>query len=181
ASESQHTRDDGDTSPHSDSDASPYTNSDTPTPSQDPSTTGPVTDTTGTPTNTTTPTNGTTSVGTGKLEFRFHNGQCTDWADARYAQLTGHHVSWSGDARTWASAAKKAKGWTVSPTPKQPSIIVLQPGVQGTGSAGHVAVVEKILSPTSVSTSNYNYNGGPYIKKTVTFKTGNGVDFIWYT
>ncbi|KAK9765574.1 hypothetical protein K7432_005995 [Basidiobolus ranarum] len=120
------------------------------------------------------------NTGSGKLEFRFHNGQCTDWADARYAQLTGHHISWSGDARTWASKARSASGWTVSATPKQPSIIVIQPGVQGTGSPGHVAVVEKIDSSGSVSTSNYNYNGGPYIQKSATFKTGNGVDFIWF-
>ncbi|KAK9765573.1 hypothetical protein K7432_005994 [Basidiobolus ranarum] len=123
--------------------------------------------------------NGDSATGViGKLEFRFNNGQCTDWADARYAQLTGHHIQWWGDARTWTSKAQSTQGWTVSTKAKQPSIIVIQPGVQGTGSAGHVAVVERVESNGDAYTSNYNYNGGPYIKKYATFKPGNGVSFI---
>ncbi|ORX95740.1 hypothetical protein K493DRAFT_301270 [Basidiobolus meristosporus CBS 931.73] len=124
--------------------------------------------------------NGYTTQPNGPLEFRFKNGQCTDWADARYAQLTGHHIEWWGDARVWASKAQSTPGWSVSGTPKQPSIIVIQPGVQGTGSPGHVAVVERIEANGNVYTSNYNYNGGPYIKKYATFKPGNGVSFIWH-
>ncbi|KAK9696551.1 hypothetical protein K7432_012409 [Basidiobolus ranarum] len=116
----------------------------------------------------------------GKLVFRFHNGQCTDWADARYAQLTGHHIEWWGDARVWASKAQNTPGWSVSTKAMKPSIIVLQSGVQGAGSAGHVAVVENIESNGDVYTSNYNYNGGPYIKKFATFRPGNGVSFIWH-
>ncbi|ORX99904.1 hypothetical protein K493DRAFT_348200 [Basidiobolus meristosporus CBS 931.73] len=116
----------------------------------------------------------------GTLQFRFNNGQCTDWADARYAQLSGHHVAWSGDALTWTSSARNAAGWTVSSQPKVPSVIVIQPGNQGVGSDGHVAMVERIESDGEVYTSNYNYNGGPYVKTYVTFKTGNGVSFIWH-
>ncbi|KAK9718464.1 hypothetical protein K7432_005504 [Basidiobolus ranarum] len=112
------------------------------------------------------------------LDFQFKNGQCTDWADARYHQLSGHHVEWKSDALNWANDAK-SKGWTVSSSPKSPCIIVLQPGAQGTGGIGHVAVVESIESDGSVYTSNYNFNGGPYIKTYASFKTGNGVDFIW--
>ncbi|ORX91473.1 hypothetical protein K493DRAFT_355522 [Basidiobolus meristosporus CBS 931.73] len=125
----------------------------------------------------------TTNVANYPLEFRFRNGQCTDWADARYAQITGHHISWWGDARLWSSRARSA-GWSVSKTPRVPSIIVIQAGYQGTGGPGHVAVVERINNDGSVYTSNYNYrfngNGGPYIKSYGTFRTGNGVDFIWY-
>ncbi|ORY04184.1 hypothetical protein K493DRAFT_380717, partial [Basidiobolus meristosporus CBS 931.73] len=116
----------------------------------------------------------------GRLVFQFDNGQCTDWADARYAQLTGHHVSWSGDARTWANKARNTPGWSVSTRPIKPSIIVLQPGVQGAGGAGHVAVVESIKSNGEVYTSNYNYNGGPYVKTYTTFESGYGISYIWY-
>ncbi|KAK9767283.1 hypothetical protein K7432_003048 [Basidiobolus ranarum] len=123
---------------------------------------------------------GNSSGAIGTLQFRFNNGQCTDWADARYAQLTGHHVDWSGDALSWPSSARNSAGWTVSSQAKSPSIIALQPGVQGVGSDGHVAVVESIESNGDVYTSNYNYNGGPYIKTFVTFKPGNGVSFIWH-
>ncbi|ORX97307.1 hypothetical protein K493DRAFT_300479 [Basidiobolus meristosporus CBS 931.73] len=114
------------------------------------------------------------------LQFRFNNGQCTDWADARYAQLTGNHVDWSGDASTWASSARGSSGWSVSKQPRVPSIIVIQPGYQGVGSDGHVAVVERIESDDEVYTSNYNYNGGPYIKTYETFQSGYGVSFVWH-
>ncbi|KAK9762252.1 hypothetical protein K7432_012200 [Basidiobolus ranarum] len=123
---------------------------------------------------------GNRSQSTGTLQFHFNNGQCTDWADARYAQLTGRHVDWSGDASTWASSARSAAGWTVSSQAKAPSIIALQPGVQGVGSDGHVACVESIESNGDVYTSNYNFNGGPYVKTFVTFKVGSGVSFIWH-
>ncbi|ORX99901.1 hypothetical protein K493DRAFT_299100 [Basidiobolus meristosporus CBS 931.73] len=89
-------------------------------------------------------------------------------------------VAWSGDALTWTSSARNTAGWAVSSQPKAPSIIVIQPGNQGVGSDGHVAVVERIESDGEVYTSNYNYNGGPYVKTYVTFKTGNGVSFIWH-
>ncbi|KAK9763027.1 hypothetical protein K7432_010676 [Basidiobolus ranarum] len=125
----------------------------------------------------------TLNVANYPLVFRFDNGQCTDWADARYAQITGHHTTWWGDARFWAIRAANA-GWVVSKTPKVPSIIVIQPGYQGVGSDGHVAVVEEINPDGSVYTSDYNYiingYGGPYIKTYVNFYPGNGVDFIWY-
>ncbi|KAK9696210.1 hypothetical protein K7432_012594 [Basidiobolus ranarum] len=116
----------------------------------------------------------------GTLQFRFNNGQCTDWTDARYAQLTGHHVDWSDDALNWPSSARNSAGWTVSSQAKSPSIIALQPGVQGVESDGYVAVVESIDSNGDVYTSDYNYNGGPDIQTFVTFKPGNGVGFIWH-
>ncbi|KAK9679354.1 hypothetical protein K7432_016308, partial [Basidiobolus ranarum] len=75
------------------------------------------------------------------LDHRYNNGECTDWADARYYQLTCQHTSWMGDARTWTSSARGAGGWTVSSQPRVPSIIVIQPGYQGCGATGHVGVV----------------------------------------
>ncbi|ORX91474.1 hypothetical protein K493DRAFT_304014 [Basidiobolus meristosporus CBS 931.73] len=117
------------------------------------------------------------------LTFRFRNGQCTDWADARYAQITGHHISWYGDARLWTARALASGQWTVSKSPKVPSIIVLQPGAQGAGGPGHVAVVETINEDKSVYTSNYNFRfggkGGVGILSYGDFRPGDGVDFIW--
>ncbi|ORX94832.1 hypothetical protein K493DRAFT_315313 [Basidiobolus meristosporus CBS 931.73] len=118
------------------------------------------------------------------LQFRFDNGQCTDWADARYYQLTCHHTQWWGDAKTWPASARNTEGWVVSSEPRVPSIIAIQPGYQGCGSDGHVGVVERINSDGSVYTSDWNYKvngkGGPYITTYVNFNPGEGVAFIWH-
>ncbi len=119
-------------------------------------------------------------AGGGSLN-RFAFGQCTYWANMRYHQLTGYWVPWLGNAYEWAYGAK-ASGWIVSSKPIVPSIIVLQPGVQGAGYFGHVALVERINSDGSVYTSNYNWysNGGWDILSYVTFTPGPGVIFTWH-
>ncbi len=111
----------------------------------------------------------------------FAFGQCTYWADMRYHQLTGYWVNWFGNAWQWKYGAAAA-GWIVSTTPHVPSIIVLQPFVQGAGAYGHVAVVEKINPDGSVYTSNYNWyaNGGWDRLSYWTFNPGPGVTFIWH-
>ncbi|ORY04181.1 hypothetical protein K493DRAFT_297132 [Basidiobolus meristosporus CBS 931.73] len=113
------------------------------------------------------------------LEFRFGNGQCTDWADARYYQLTGYHTEWAGNAESWANNARRHSGWEVSREPRVPSIIVLPSFTQGTGSQGHVAVVEKINDDGTVSTSNFNFNKGPHVKTYADFNI-NGAQFIYH-
>jgi surface antigen len=108
-------------------------------------------------------------------------GVCTYWANYRYHQLTGVWVTWLGNAYQWADGAKEA-GWNVSTSPHVPSIIVLEPGVQGASGYGHVAVVEKLVNSTTVYTSNMNWytNGGGYgIVSYTDFTTGSGVYFIW--
>ncbi|ORX93710.1 hypothetical protein K493DRAFT_302513 [Basidiobolus meristosporus CBS 931.73] len=124
-----------------------------------------------------------TNLASCSLDHRYNNGECTDWADARYYQLTCQHTTWMGDARTWPSSARSAGGWTVSSQPRVPSIIVIQPGYQGCGATGHVAVVERINSDGSVYTSNWNYEfngkGGLYTTSYGNFNTGSGVSFIW--
>ncbi|MDQ2906926.1 MAG: CHAP domain-containing protein [Chloroflexota bacterium] len=112
---------------------------------------------------------------------RFAYGQCTYWANMRYHQLSGQWVSWRGNAYQWSYGAR-ASGWVVSATPRVPSIMVLQPGVQGAGGYGHVAVVERINSDGSVYTSNYNWysNGGWNRLSYVTFQPGPGVSFVWH-
>lgn len=110
----------------------------------------------------------------------FPYGQCTYWADYRYHQLTGIWVDFSGNADQWAANATAA-GWVVSSTPHYPSIIVLQPNVQGAGGYGHVAAVESIHSSNStVTTSNMNWGGSGTNVVDVTFSyPASGVSFIW--
>jgi len=112
---------------------------------------------------------------------RFAFGQCTYWANMRYHALTGYWVPWLGNAYQWAYGASSS-GWIVSSKPRVPSIIVLQPGVQGAGYFGHVAIVEKINSDGSVYTSDYNWysNGGWDTLSYVTFYPGSGVSFAWH-
>ncbi len=109
---------------------------------------------------------------------RFPYGQCTYWAAYRYFQLTGHGVSWSGDAGTWADGAAGA-GWRVTSTPHIPSIVVLGPGTQGAGGVGHVAIAESLNSDGSVSSSNMNWGGAGASVTNVNFSPGAGVSFVW--
>lgn len=128
------------------------------------------------------PNSGVTTLSGGGGLYRFAFGQCTFWANMRYHALRGFWVPWLGDAYQWAYGAK-ISGWIVSSTPIVPSIIVLQPGVQGASYFGHVAVVEKINPDGSVYTSNYNWyaNGGWDTLSYWTFKPGPGVSFVWHT
>ena len=111
----------------------------------------------------------------------FTFGQCTYWADYLYHQMTGYWVPWGGDAWAWAGGAA-ASGWVVSGSPHVPSIIVLQPGVEGAGGFGHVAVVVGINPDGSVHTSNMNWyaNGGGWDRVSYwDFRPGPGVSFVW--
>jgi surface antigen len=124
-------------------------------------------------------TGGAVGVGTTGLD-RFFYGQCTYWANMRYAALTGHQVAWLGNADEWAVGAADA-GWVVSSTPHVHSIIVLQPYVEGAGGYGHVAVVESIPSAGVVSASNWNWAGNWGITTYVNFTYPMaGVSFVWY-
>lgn len=112
----------------------------------------------------------------------FAFGNCTYWASLLYHQMTGYWVPWLGDAWAWTGGAYSS-GWVVSSQPIVPSIIVLQPGVQGAGYAGHVAVVIGINKDGSVLTSNmnwYQYGGGWDRVSYVTFHPGYGVSFVWF-
>ncbi len=119
----------------------------------------------------------------GSASDHFAFGQCTYYASLRYHQLTGLWVPWLGNAYQWAYEAS-AFGWVVSSKPHVPSILVLQPGVQGAGGYGHVAIVEAINADGSVSTSSWNWYGpggnGWARVSVVTFRPGSGVSFIWH-
>ncbi len=109
-------------------------------------------------------------------------GECTYWASYRWHELTGNYPpnTW-GNAESWASSAQ-VSGWDVAAVPGVPSIICLQPGIQGAGTLGHVALVESINSDGTVycSTMNWYAGGGGYgIKSYWTFKAGQeGVSFV---
>ncbi|GCE26464.1 hypothetical protein KDA_19480 [Dictyobacter alpinus] len=108
-------------------------------------------------------------------------GQCTYWADFRYHQLTGYAIPWMYDAKGWAYGASQSPGWVVSPTPKVPSIIVLQPGTQGAGlQFGHVAIVERINPDGTLYTSAWNVVG-PGILTYMTYHITPGVSFVWHS
>lgn len=104
--------------------------------------------------------------------------ECTWWASERYHQLTGMYVPWSGNAADWKSQAPQY-GWSVSSSPIVPSIICLQPGVQGASAQfGHVGVVEKVSGRT-IETSNLNWQPTPGSVTTVEHTTGQGVSFLY--
>lgn len=109
----------------------------------------------------------------------FPPGQCTRYADDRYHQITGWYVPFSGDAHSWRDNAPHF-GWKVSGNPVVPSIICLQPGVQGASSFGHVGIVESITSK-GVITSDLNWPEGSTRVNSITFQTGPGVSFIYAT
>ena len=109
----------------------------------------------------------------------FSFGQCTWWADERYYQLHGVFVPWrtGASAANWVDRAREF-GWHVSDTPAVGSIIVLQPGVQGAYSAGHVGVVEHLLNDGSVVASSMNWGSNPAAVTDYPFHPGPGVAFI---
>ncbi len=109
----------------------------------------------------------------------FLAGQCTWWADQRYHQLHGVYVPWTTNANAWQWVARAYQfGWRVSSMPHVGSIIVLQPGVQGAGSLGHVGVVEKALSNGQVIASSMNWGANPQAVSYFQFTPGSGVSFV---
>jgi len=129
------------------------------------------------------PANSAIPLAPGGASDHFAFGQCTYYASMRYHQLKGQWVPWLGNAYQWAYEAS-GFGWVVSPKPKVPSIIILQPGVQGAGWFGHVAIVESINPDGSVSTSGWNWYGpggaGWARLSVITFRPGPGVSFVWH-
>jgi len=97
----------------------------------------------------------------------FRNGQCTDWAQQRRPDILQNgytrrfdlvglaSVVTSWDARHWMQLAQQA-GLPVGRSPVVGAIVVYQPGYYGTGSAGHVAVVEAVAADGSFEISQMN-------------------------
>jgi surface antigen len=110
----------------------------------------------------------------------YPEGQCTRWADEQYHAATGFYVPWSDNASGWRDQAIRY-GWSVSDSPVIPSIVCLQPGIQGASTSfGHVGFVTSAGQGKFVA-SNLNWGSQPWNPTNVTFYTAPGVSFIYAT
>ena len=107
----------------------------------------------------------TTSSTSGNL---YTTGQCTWYV---YDRVGGKIGSTWGNANNWASA-DIVFGYTVNNTPEKGSILQTSEG-----SYGHVAYVESVGSNGSVTVSEMNYSGGPYVKDTRTISTSQASSY----
>jgi N-acetylmuramoyl-L-alanine amidase len=104
---------------------------------------------------------------------------CTWWADQRYYQMHGTYVPWRTNAMAWQWTARAYQfGWHVSTRPSAGSIVNMQPWVQGAYGAGHVAVVERVLSNGSVIASSMSWGANPYAVVDIQVHPGSGITFI---
>ena len=128
-----------------------------------------------------TPTTNTQTVSPTQIYSNvFPYGSCTWWANQRYFQLHAIFVPWRTQSNAWQWTARAYQfGWHVSSSPMVGAIIDLQPGVQGASWAGHVAVVEHILSNGDVIASNMNWGAYPWQVTYVEFAPGPGVTFLY--
>ncbi|MDR2799385.1 MAG: CHAP domain-containing protein [Bifidobacteriaceae bacterium] len=83
-------------------------------------------------------------------------GQCTWYAYNRRVQLGLKVGALWGNAIDWIASAK-ADGYSVNNSPRVGDILVFQPGQDGAGGYGHVAIVEEIGANNSVRISEMNY------------------------
>ncbi len=105
-------------------------------------------------------------------------GQCTWGALNKWYQSEGYYPGgWTGNAMEWASGAASA-GYTVSGTPRTRSIVVMQPGVNGSGSVGHVAWVTAV-NGDQVTIIEMNAMAGPYNYNTRTVTDKAGMKYIY--
>ncbi|GAA2471018.1 CHAP domain-containing protein [Terrabacter carboxydivorans] len=105
-------------------------------------------------------------------------GQCTWGALNKWYQSEGYYPGgWTGNAMAWASGARSA-GYTVSTAPRTRSIIVLQPGVAGSSSVGHVGWVTAV-NGNQVTMIEMNATAGAYNYDTRTVTLSGGMSFIY--
>ena len=105
-------------------------------------------------------------------------GQCTWGALNKWYQSEGYYPGgWTGNASGWASGAASA-GYTVSGTPRVRSIVVLQPGVYGSSSAGHVGWVTAV-NGSQVTIVEMNALAGAYNYNTRTLTDTSGMRYIY--
>jgi len=105
-------------------------------------------------------------------------GQCTWGALDQWHKAFGYYPGgWTGNAEAWASGARSA-GYTVGSTPRTQSIIVMQPGVAGSSSVGHVAWVTAV-NGSQITILEMNGTAGPYNYDTRTVTLSGGMSFIY--
>ena len=115
------------------------------------------------------------------------SGQCTWWAENRFAAYTGTYINTlgingtNGNARYWGYNASQ-RGWSVGSGPRIGSIAVFQPGTFGTGSVGHVAWVTQVYpARNSIVIQEMNYVGAGVVDtRTISPAFGvNGLQYIY--
>lgn len=107
-------------------------------------------------------------------------GQCTWGAKEQFRNATGVYPAIYGNAWEWAASARNA-GWTVVDDAQTRSIVVFQPGVQGSKSAGHVAWVESVERRSDglyVHILEMNGPAGPYNWDRRVLKDVAGMSYI---
>lgn len=136
-----------------------------------------LTNSTSTTKSTTNTYSGSASVGT-KSSYNWATaGQCTWGAQEKFRAYTGYYLGgFYGNALDWGWKAANA-GWTVTSTPRANSVVVLQPGVHGSSSAGHVAWVTSV-SGGQVTVIEMNALAGEGRYNTRTFSHVSGMKYI---
>jgi surface antigen len=105
-------------------------------------------------------------------------GQCTWGALNKWYQSEGYYPGgWTGNAMTWDTGAANA-GYTVSGTPRTRSILVMEAGVHGSSSVGHVAWVTGV-NGNQVTIVEMNALAGAYNYNTRTLTDGPGMKYIY--
>jgi len=105
--------------------------------------------------------------------------QCTWYAWERRHQVGQDLPSagW-GDAKNWTGNAIVA-GYPTGVTPRVGAVLVCQPGACGGAySFGHVAYVEQVVSPTSITISEENW-AAPCVIDVRALDVGAGMTFIY--
>lgn len=107
---------------------------------------------------------------------------CVGWACGRFNHIYNLLTGYSGikyprfccNAENFIEVAKNTYGLTVGLTPKPGAIMVWQKGtLASSDGAGHVAVVEKVISSTQVMTSESGYGNFDFKNKTRNKGDGN--------
>ena len=136
-----------------------------------------LTNTTSTTKSTTNTYSGSARVGTKSSYNWATSGQCTWGAQEKFHAYTGYYLGgFYGNALDWGWKAANA-GWTVTSTPRARSVVVLQPGVHGSSSAGHVAWVTSV-SGNQVTVIEMNALAGEGRYNTRTFSHVSGMKYI---
>lgn len=100
---------------------------------------------------------------------------CVGYACGRFNEIIGEmkYPSLNCNAENFIERAKNTYGLEVGQTPKVGAIMCWQHGtLSGSDGAGHVAIVEKVISDTEVYTSESSYGGTAFFN--ATRKKGTG-------
>lgn len=100
---------------------------------------------------------------------------CVGYACGRFNEIIGEmkYPSLNCNAENFIERAKNTYGLEVGQTPKVGAIMCWQHGtLSGSDGAGHVAIVEKVISDTEVYTSESSYSGTAFFN--ATRKKGTG-------